>query len=76
MYHFPVTLTYVETPVFFRQLAECVEDDDYRTFRNELLEEPERDGLLVGSGGLRKARMALARRGKHGAFMTSLHELP
>ena len=76
MYHFPVTLTYVETPVFFRQLAECVEDGGYRTFQNELLATPERDGLLVGCRGLRKARMALARRGKRGAFMTYVHELP
>src|SRR5438067_6298252 len=59
-------LTFIEQPVFTRQLVELVEDDAYRRFQNELAANPEKAPVVKGSGGLRKARMALPGRGKSG----------
>lgn len=44
---FRVTLTFVETSHFTRQLSECVEDEDYRAFQQELLADPEGGDLLA-----------------------------
>ena len=69
-----MTLAFVETPIFSRQIADCIEDEDYRAFQNGLLKEPEQGDLLVGCRGLRKARMALTGRGKSsGARVIYLH---
>lgn len=71
-----VALTFVETPHFTRQVAECVSDEDYRAFQQELIEDPDRGSLLVGCHGLRKARMALAGRGKSGGARVIYLYLP
>ncbi len=71
-----VTLTFVETPIFSRQLVECVEDEDFQAFQHELLKDPERGDLLVGCRGLRKTRMALAGRGKSGGARVIYLHLP
>lgn len=71
-----MTLTFVETPLFSRQLAECVGDAEYRDFQNELLNNPEQGDLLVGCRGLRKTRMALASRGKSGGARVIYLYLP
>lgn len=71
-----MTLTFVETPHFTRQLLDCVDDGDYRAFQLELLEGPERGDLLVGCRGLRKARMALSGRGKSGGARVIYLYLP
>ncbi|MGH8018725.1 MAG: type II toxin-antitoxin system RelE/ParE family toxin [Opitutaceae bacterium] len=59
-------LTFVETPIFTRQVTDFLDDDAYRNFQNDLLADPERGDLMVGCRGLRKARMALPGRGKSG----------
>ena len=71
-----VTLTFVETPLFSSQLAECVEDEDFRAFQNELLKNPSQGDLLVGCRGLRKTRMALPGRGKSGGARVIYLYLP
>ncbi len=76
MYFFFVTLTFVETPHFTRQLLDCVDDGDYRALQRELLENPELGDLLVGCRGLRKVRMALAGRGKSGGARVIYLYLP
>ena len=68
---FFVTLTFIETPVFSRQLAECVDDEEFRAFQNDLLRNPEQGDLLVGCRGLRKTRMALLPEGKAEARASS-----
>lgn len=50
--------------LFTRQLLELVDDDAYRRFQNELAANPQKGPLVKGTGGLRKARMALPGRGK------------
>ena len=69
-------LTFIETPVFSRQLRECVGDEDYRAFQNELLRDPGRGDLLVGCRGLRKTRIALPGRGKSGGARVIYLYLP
>ncbi len=71
-----MTLTFVETPHFTRQLHESVADSDYRLFQNEMLEDPESGDLLVGCRGLRKARMAVGGQGKSGGARVIYLYLP
>lgn len=71
-----MTLTFIETPLFSRQLSECVDDEDFRAFQNELLRNPEQGDLLVGCRGLRKIRMALPGRGKSGGARVIYLHLP
>ena len=59
-------MLFVEQPTFTRLLVEIVDDDAYRRFQNELAANPEKGPVVKGSGGLRKARMALPGRGKSG----------
>jgi hypothetical protein len=57
---------FIEQPIFTRLLVEIVDDNAYRKFQNELAANPEKGPVVKGSGGLRKARMALPGRGKSG----------
>jgi mRNA-degrading endonuclease RelE of RelBE toxin-antitoxin system len=59
-------VTFIEQPVFTRLLLDVVHDDVYRKFQNELAANPEKGPVVKGSGGLRKARLALPGRGKSG----------
>lgn len=65
MYH-TRRVTFIEQPMFTRLLLELVDDDSYRKFQNELAANPEKGPVVKGSGGLRKARLALPGRGKSG----------
>jgi hypothetical protein len=59
-------VTFIEQPIFTQSLLQLVDDDAYRRFQNELAANPEKGPVVKGSGGLRKARMALPGRGKSG----------
>jgi len=59
-------VTFIEQPIFTRSLFELVDDDAYHKFQNELAANPEKGPVVKGSGGLRKARLALPGRGKSG----------
>jgi hypothetical protein len=59
-------LTFVEASLFTKVITELIDDNDYRLFQNELSKAPERWPVVPGSGGLRKARMRWAGRGKSG----------
>ena len=56
----------VETSVFTRQVQKLLKDDDYRELQIALAERPDRGAVMVGSGGIRKARWAAQGRGKSG----------
>lgn len=60
------SVVFIEQPIFTRALIQIVDDNAYRKFQNELAANPEKGPLVKGSGGLRKARMALPGRGKSG----------
>ncbi len=59
-------LTFIESRNFTEKLRTLVEDEIYRTFQNELQNNPEKGDLIRGAGGVRKARLRLAGRGKSG----------
>ena len=71
-----MNLTFVETPLFTRQIVECVDDEDYRAFQRELQADPQSGDLLAGCHGLRKVRMALGGRGKSGGARVIYLHLP
>ena len=56
----------VETSVFTRQVQKLLKDDDYRELQIALAERPDMGAVMVGSGGIRKARWAAQGRGKSG----------
>ena len=58
--------SFIETRGFTEKLRALVDDEAYRTFQNELLENPEAGDLIKGAGGIRKVRMRLPGRGKSG----------
>lgn len=56
----------IETSVFTRQVQKLLTDKDYRQLQAALVERPDLGVILVGSGGLRKARWVMPGRGKRG----------
>lgn len=61
-------LTFVETRLFSRLLAQYLTDDEYALLQQALSRSPERGSLVPGSGGVRKLRWGLAGRGKRGGI--------
>ena len=60
--------TFIETPVFTREIRSLLPDDDYRLLQKELLFRPEAGDLIRGSGGLRKIRWNRPGKGKRGGL--------
>jgi hypothetical protein len=60
---------FVETPEF-QKLCRSVKIKDSHIFalQNELLDNPEKGDLIVGSGGARKVRVASDNKGKSGSY--------
>ena len=58
----------VETSVFTRQLQSLLSDDEYPRLQLQLSVQPELAPVIVGSGGLRKARWSVGARGKRGGL--------
>ncbi len=56
----------IETPIFTRQVAAAMDDDEYRLFQLHLVQHPDAGDTIRGSGGLRKTRWRLPGRGKRG----------
>jgi len=45
-----------------------LKDDEYRELQNYLIEQPEAGDLIQGTGGLRKLRWSLDKKGKRGGI--------
>lgn len=56
----------IETAVFTRQICSLLDDDAYARFQVALVRDPAVGNLIPGGGGIRKARVSLAGRGKRG----------
>ncbi len=56
----------IETPIFTKMIATLMQDDEYRALQEALVNRPETGAIIKGSGGLRKIRWKLERRGKSG----------
>jgi len=59
-----VEALFIEMPAFERHRSSYLDDDEYLRLQAHLLDDPECGDLISGTGGLRKARFADARRGK------------
>ena len=59
-------MTFIERPQFTDVITTITDDEHLRQFQNELSKAPDRWPVVQGTGGLRKARMRLAGRGKSG----------
>ncbi|HEY8084907.1 MAG TPA: type II toxin-antitoxin system RelE/ParE family toxin [Methylophilaceae bacterium] len=55
---------FVELPAFSRYRADYLNDESFRAMQNLLMENQEAGDVIEGTGGLRKLRLADARRGK------------
>jgi mRNA-degrading endonuclease RelE of RelBE toxin-antitoxin system len=63
-----VRLTFKETTIFTRQVAELLSDEELNAMQWALMANPECGDLIRGSGGLRKLRWAGSGRGKRGGL--------
>jgi hypothetical protein len=61
-----VDVCFVELQSFTEELDRVADDETLRQFEMELAANPERGDLIQHSGGLRKARIKLAGRGRSG----------
>ena len=61
---------FVELPAFSRYRADYLNDEDFRSLQNELMENPEKGDVIEGNGGLRKLRRPdpKRRKGKRGGL--------
>ena len=57
-----------ETKLFSRQIAELLDDEEYRQLQEYLCSVPDAGDLIKGSGGLRKIRWRRAGSGKRGGI--------
>lgn len=56
----------IETSVFTRRIKELMSDDEYKLLQESLINRPDAGVAIQGTGGLRKLRWKLDRRGKSG----------
>lgn len=61
-------LTFVETPIFTKEVHSFLPDDLYKDLQKLLLSHPEEGDVIKGSGGLRKIRWKLPGKGKRGGL--------
>ena len=71
-----MNLTFVEASVFTKLITAIIDDNEFRKFQNELGKAPDRWPVVPGSGGLRKARMRVGRKGKRGGARVLYLYLP
>lgn len=57
-------ITFIETPIFTRQIQQLATDDELKDLQAELIASPEKGDLIKNTGGLRKVRMAVGNQGK------------
>ena len=57
-------MEFIEAPTFTRQLAQYLDDEQYRRLQDTPADTPELGAVIPGTGGFRKLRWADVRRGK------------
>ncbi|WP_421234023.1 type II toxin-antitoxin system RelE/ParE family toxin [Aeromonas jandaei] len=60
-------IEFIETSIFTKQIKALATDDELRALQAELIAQPEKGDLILGTGGLRKIRMATGQQGKSGS---------
>lgn len=61
-----MSMEFIETSIFTRQVTDLLKDDEYRELQIALSIHPESGVIIPQSGGLRKIRWSMTRRGKRG----------
>lgn len=61
-------LTFVETKLFTSLIHQYLSDDEYAALQQALCDNPDAGDVIRGSGGARKLRWRIARRGKRGGI--------
>lgn len=61
-------LEFIETPIFESQRKTLITDDEFRALQSEIIKNPDIGDLIVGTGGLRKVRLASNNTGKSGGY--------
>ena len=59
-------VTFVESPLFTRQVSDYLTDDEYGAFQAFLAASPDAGDVVRGSGGVRKVRWSRRGSGKSG----------
>jgi len=59
-------VTIVEVPPFERLVSACMTENELDAFKYFIAGEPEAGSLIPGTGGIRKVRWAIGKRGKSG----------
>ena len=63
-------LEFIETPLFEAQRKDMISDEEFRTLQSDIIKNPEVGSVIVGTGGLRKIRLAGESTGKSGGYRT------
>jgi hypothetical protein len=70
-------LTFVESPLFSKQVYQYLDDEEYAAFQVYLASMPDAGDVVKDSGGIRKVRWRRKGRGKSGGvrvmYFTRLH---
>lgn len=61
-------VVFIETPIFTRRIATCMDDEEYSRLQSFLAEHPDSGKIIRDSGGMRKLRWAGSGRGKRGGL--------
>ena len=61
-------MIFVETTLFSKLLSRYLDDDEYRSLQNHLIERPDAGAVIQRSGGVRKVRWAARGKGKSGGL--------
>lgn len=59
-------MVFLETKFFTRRITELLPDDEYSELQQELVARPDIGKVIPGSGGIRKLRWGVEKRGKRG----------
>ncbi len=61
-------MVFIETSLFTKNRSSYLNDEDYRSLQDYLIEQPEAGTLIQGTGGLRKLRWNMGTKGKRGGI--------
>ena len=61
-------MIFIETTNFTKRLPDYLNEDEYHELQNFLIKQPGAGNLIQGTGGLRKLRWGLNKKGKSGGI--------
>ena len=63
-----LSMKFIETTVFTKQIKSLTDDSKYRLLQNEIILNPFAGDIIHGSGGIQKIRCSTGRKGKSGGI--------